>query len=192
MGQRVGYVRVSTIDQNLDRQLEGETLDKVFSDKASAKDINRPKLKEMLEYVREGDTIVVHSMDRLARNVDDLRRLVQSQTARGVCVHFIKENLTFTGAKDSLANLMLSVLGAVAEFERDLIRERQREGIAIAKKTGVYKGRKPALDTVKLSELRERVARGEKKAKIARHFNITRETLYKYLARLDGQEVRSA
>src|SRR5690348_15842367 len=182
MGQRVGYVRVSTIEQNLDRQLEGETLDKVFSDKASAKDNNRPKLKEMLEYVREGDTIVVHSMDRLARNVDDLCRLVQSQTARGVCVHFIKENLPFTGAKDSLANLMLSVLGVVAGFERNLIRERQREGIAIAKISGVYKGRKPAFDRVKLPELREQVARGENSAEISRHFNITRETLYKYLA----------
>src|SRR5690242_2125901 len=192
IGQRIGYVRVSTVDQNTDRQLDGEQLDKVFRDEVSGKDLNRPRLREMLAYVREGDTIVVHSMDRLARNVDDLRRLVQSQTARGVHVHFIKENLTFTGAKDSLANLMLSVLGAVAEFERDLLRERQREGIAIAKKSGVYKGRKPALDGVKISELRERVARGEKKAKIARHFNITRETLYKYLARLDGQEARLA
>src|SRR5689334_24284056 len=131
-------------------------------------------------------------MDRRARNVDDLRRIVLSETRRRVRIHFIKENLIFTGDESPMANLMLSVLGAVAEFERDLIRERQREGIAIAKRSGVYKGRKPALDGVKISELRERVARGEKKAKIARHFNITRETLYKYLARLDGQEARSA
>jgi len=180
-GQRVGYVRVSTIEQNNERQLDGIQLDRVFSDKASAKDTNRPKLKEMLEYVREGDTIVVHSMDRLARNVDDLRRIVQSQTKRGIRVQFIKENLTVAGEDSPMANLMLSVLGAVAQFERDLIRERQREGIAVAKKHGVYKGRKPMLDAAQVAQLHERIARGEKKAAVARELRISRETVYQYL-----------
>jgi DNA invertase Pin-like site-specific DNA recombinase len=121
-GQRIGYVRVSSYDQNEDRQLEhmGE-LDRVFIDKASGKNTERPRLQELLHYAREGDTIVVHSMDRLARNLDDLRQLVNAQTRRGICVQFIKENLIFTGEDAPMSNLMLSVLGAVVQFERDLI-----------------------------------------------------------------------
>jgi DNA invertase Pin-like site-specific DNA recombinase len=91
-GQRIGYVRVSSIDQNADSQLEHLHADKLFTDKASGKDTDRPQLLALLAYAREGDTIVVHSMDRLARNVDDLRRLVQEQTRRGIRVQFIKEN----------------------------------------------------------------------------------------------------
>jgi DNA invertase Pin-like site-specific DNA recombinase len=134
----------------------------------------------MLSYAREGDTIVVHSMDRLARNVDDLRRIVQQQTGRGVRMQFIKENLMFTGEDSPMANLMLSVLGAVAQFERDLIKERQREGIALAKQRGVYRGRKKALSEDRVAELRQRAAK-EKKATLAREFGISRETLYQYL-----------
>src|SRR5277367_684838 len=115
-GQRIGYIRVSSCDQNVDRQLEHLDVDRVFTDKASGKDTERPQLQAMVAYVREGDTIVVHSMDRLARNVDDLRRIVQQENRRGVCVQFVKENLTFTGEDAPLANLMLSVLGAVAQF----------------------------------------------------------------------------
>jgi len=144
----------------------------------------------MLEYVREGDTIVVHSMDRLARNVDDLRRLVLDATKRGIRVQFIKENLTFAGEDSPMANLMLSVLGAVAQFERDLIRERQREGIAVAKKHGIYKGRKPMLDAAQVAELHERIARGEKKAAVARDLKVSRETIYQYL--LDRREATPA
>src|SRR5690606_28953467 len=109
------------------------------------KDTDRPQLKALLAYAREGDTIVIHSMDRLARNVDDLRRVVQEQTRRGIRVQFLKENLLFTGEDSPMANLMLTVLGAVGQFERELIRERQREGIALAKQRGVYRGRKRAL-----------------------------------------------
>src|SRR6266705_5827031 len=114
-GQRIGYVRVSSDDQNEGRQLEqlGE-LDRLFVDKASGNNTERPKLQELLGYAREGDTIVVHSMDRLARNMDDLRQMVKTLAARGICVQFIKENLTFTGDDSPMANLMLSVLGAVA------------------------------------------------------------------------------
>jgi DNA invertase Pin-like site-specific DNA recombinase len=180
-GQRIGYVRVSSYDQNADRQLEHLVVDRVFTDKASGKDTQRPQLQALLSYAREGDTIVIHSMDRLARNVDDLRRIVQSETKRGIHLQFMKENLTFTGEDSPMANLMLSVLGAVAQFERDLIKERQREGIAIAKQRGVYRGRKKALPDEKVTALRIRANGGEKKAYLAREFGISRETLYQYL-----------
>ena len=147
-GQRIGYVRVSSFDQNPERQLEQIQVDKVFTDKASGKDTRRPELERLLAFVREGDTVVVHSMDRLARNLDDL---------------------------------MLSVMGAFAEFERALIRERQREGIALAKQRGAYRGRKKSLSSERIAELRQRVEAGEQKTKLAREFGISRETLYQYL-----------
>ena len=180
-GQRVGYVRVSTFDQNVDRQLEGQVLDRLFTDKASGKDVSRPQLEAMLTFVREGDIVVVHSMDRLARNLDDLRKLVQSLTMRGIRIEFVKENLSFSGEDSPMANLMLSVMGAFAEFERALIRERQREGIAIAKQRGAYRGRKRSLSDETIASLRSRVAAGEQKAAIARDMGISRETLYQYL-----------
>ncbi|MFG6447296.1 recombinase family protein [Roseateles sp. BYS180W] len=183
-GQRIGYVRVSSFDQNPDRQLEQAQVDKVFTDKASGKDTQRPELDALLTFVREGDTVVVHSMDRLARNLDDLRRLVQRLTKRGVRIEFVKECLTFTGEDSPMANLMLSVMGAFAEFERALIRERQREGIALAKQRGAYRGRKKSLSPDMVIELRQRADAGEQKAKLAREFGISRETLYQYL-RLD-------
>ena len=180
-GQRIGYVRVSAFDQNVDRQLEGLALDKIFTDKASGKDVNRPQLEAMLSFIREGDTAVVHSMDRLARNLDDLRKLVQLLTKRSIRIEFVKESLVFTGEDSPMANLMLSVMGAFAEFERALIRERQREGIAIAKQRGAYRGRKKSLSDDKVAELKQRVADGEQKAAIARDLGISRETLYQYL-----------
>ena len=180
-GQRVGYVRVSSFDQNPERQLEQVQVDKVFTDKASGKDAQRPQLDALLAFVREGDTVVVHSMDRLARNLDDLRRLVQKLTQRRVRIEFVKEHLTFTGEDSPMANLMLSVMGAFAEFERALIRERQREGIVLAKQRGAYRGRKKALSPEQAAELRQRAAAGEQKATLAREFGISRETLYQYL-----------
>ncbi|WP_043602402.1 recombinase family protein [Solidesulfovibrio magneticus] len=180
-GHRIGYVRVSSFDQNPERQLEHVQVDKVFTDKASGKDTRRPQLDALLAFVREGDTVVVHSMDRLARNLDDLRRLVHSLTQRGVRIEFVKESLSFTGEDSPMANLMLSVMGAFAEFERALIRERQREGISLAKQRGAYRGRKKALAQDRVLELRRRVAAGEKKAPLAREFGISRETLYQYL-----------
>lgn len=182
-GQRVGYVRVSSADQNVDRQLEGLVADRLFIDRVSGKDTNRPQLQELLAYVREGDTIVVQSMCRLARNVDDLRRIVLEQTRRGVTLQFLKEHLTFNGLYSPMADLMLSVLGAVAQFERDLIRERQREGIALAKQRGIYRGRQKALSDDRAQDLRDRVAAGEKKARLAKEYGISRETLYQYLQR---------
>ncbi len=171
LGHRIGYIRVSTFDQNPERQLENIPTDKVFIDKASGKDIQRPQLDALLSFVREDDTVVVHSMDRL----------VQDLTKRGVRIEFVKESLTFTGEDSPMANLMLSVMGAFAEFERALIRERQREGIALAKLRGVYRGRKKALSTEEVTDLRRRVAAGEQKAKLAREFGISRETLYHYV-----------
>lgn len=180
-GQAVGYVRVSSLLQNTARQLDEVQLDKVFEDRASGKDTQRPQLVACLAHLREGDTLHVHSMDRLARNVDDLRRLVKDLTARGVAVRFHKEGLTFTGEDSPMANLLLSMLGAVAEFERALILERQREGIAVAKTQGVYKGRKPSLSSVQADELRARAASGESKSELARAFNVSRDTVYTYL-----------
>ena len=153
-GHRIGYVRVSSFDQNPERQLEQTQVSKVFTDKASGKDTQRPQLEALLSFVREGDTVVVHSMDRLARNLDDLRRLVQKLTQRGVRIEFLKEGLVFTGEDSPMANLMLSVMGAFAEFERALIRERQREGIALAKQRGAYRGRKKALSDEQAATLR--------------------------------------
>jgi DNA invertase Pin-like site-specific DNA recombinase len=168
------------VDQNELRQLEGVELDKKFVDKASGKDVKRPQLQAALDYLREGDVLVIHSMDRLARNLDDLRKIVLGLTQRGVIVEFEKEHLTFTSEDNAMSNLLLSVMGAFAEFERSLIRERQREGIALAKRAGVYKGRKPSLTPERAEELRSRVAAGEKRAALAREFGISRETLYTY------------
>ena len=181
-GQVVGYVRVSTVDQNTERQLEGVAVDRTFTDKASGKDANRPALQEALRFVREGDTLIVHSMDRLARSVPDLRSIVDDLGSRGVKVQFVKESLTFDqGSGSPMSMLMLNVLGAVAEFERSLIRERQREGIAIAKAKGVYKGRAKALSDDEAKEIREQAIAGVPKAELARAYGVSRETLYQYL-----------
>ena len=180
-GHRIGYVRVSSFDQNPERQLDQVQVDKLFTDKASGKDTHRPALEALLSFARDGDTVVVHSMDRLARNLDDLRRLVRTLTKRGIRIEFVKESLSFTGEDSPMANLLLSVMGAFAEFERALIGERQREGIALAKQRGVYRGRKKALTTEQAAKLRNRAAAGEQKAMLAREFCISRETLYQYL-----------
>ncbi len=122
-GQRIGYVRVSSIDQNDQRQLVGIELDDTYTDKASGKDVHRPQLKALLKHVRLGDTVIVHSLDRLARSLDDLRKIVSDLTGRGVQVRFVKESLTFTGEDSAMSNLLLSVIGAFAEFDRSLIKE---------------------------------------------------------------------
>ncbi|MBC7591422.1 MAG: recombinase family protein [Salinibacterium sp.] len=147
----------------------------------TGKDLNRPALAELIKFVRDGDTVLVHSMDRLARNLEDLRSIVRRLTAKKVRVEFMKEQLSFTGDDNAMANLLLNVMGAFAEFERALIRERQREGIALAKKRGVYRGRSPSLDAARAAELREKVAAGVPKAVLARQYGISRETVYAYL-----------
>ena len=180
-GQVVGYRRVSTLDQNTTRQLDGVELNKVFEDKLSGKDTNRPALAAMLSHVREGDTVVVHSLDRLGRNLDDLRRIVMDLTGRGVRVKFIKENLEFSGDDSPMSMLLLNIMASFAQFERELIKERQREGITIAKREGRYRGRKPALTPETISAIRKRIEAGEQKADLAREFNISRMTLYSAL-----------
>ena len=182
-GQLVGYQRVSSLDQKELRQLDGVTLDKRFVDKAPGKDLHRPELEQLTAYVREGDTVICHSMDRLARNLDDLRKVVLGFTDRGVHVRFEKENLTFTGEDSPMSHLLLSVMGAFAQFERDLIRERQRDGIALAKlREGAYVGRKPSLNPAQAEDLRRRVAAGESKTALAGELGISRMTLYRYAA----------
>lgn len=180
--QRIGYIRVSTVDQNSDRQLDGVQLDRVFTDQASGKDTNRPQLQEAIKYARDGDSLVVHSMDRLARNVEDMLRLVRELNAKGVSVEFVNENMSFSADRDDpRSTLMFTLLGAFAQFERSMIRERQKEGVAIAKAKGVYKGGKPKLNDEQVNNLKHLVKTGIPKAQVARQFGISRETLYQYL-----------
>ncbi|WP_016955807.1 recombinase family protein [Catenovulum agarivorans] len=138
---KVGYIRVSTVEQNTDRQLAGVKVDKVFEDKCSGKDTNRPALKQLLDYVRAGDEIHVHDISRLARNLEDLLNIVKSVNKKGISIHFHKESLAFTGEANPMQDLMLSLLGSVYQFERSMLKERQLEGIAQAKAKGKYKGR---------------------------------------------------
>lgn len=184
-GKKVGYVRVSTVEQNESRQLDGVELDKTFVDKASGRDRDRPELVKLLDYVREGDTVYVHSLDRLGRNVDDLRDLITELTGQGVEVRIVKQGLTFTPDDQSPMNrLMLTMLGAFAEFELAMIRERQAEGIAKAKKAGKYKGRKAVLTPEQAQEIAQRHAggAGEGITALAKEFGIARQTVYRYLA----------
>lgn len=182
-GMRIGYVRVSTIDQKVDRQLNGIKLDKVFTDKISGKIIDREQFNLMMDFIREGDILIVHSMDRLARNLDHLRSIVSTLTKKGVSVQFIKESLTFTGEDSPMAHLLLSVMGAISEFEHSLIKERQREGIAIAKTKGAYKGRKRNLNSDQIKQLKEWVEMGKRKTWIAQQLNLERTSIYRYLKR---------
>lgn len=180
-GQRVGYKRVSTIDQNPARQPEGVEVDRTFTDKVSGKNTDWPQLQEMLAYIREGDTVVVHSLDRLARNLVDLHDIVKTITDKKAAVTFVSENLTFTGDDSPLSVLLLQVLGAFAQFQRMIIREAQREGIAIAKRNGVYKGRKKVLSTEDVATVLQRISAGDHKAQIARDLGVSRKTLYQHV-----------
>ncbi|RRA49938.1 recombinase family protein [Acidipila sp. EB88] len=181
-GQMIGYRRVSTVEQNTARQLDGQTCDEIFEDKASGKDAGRPELRRMMQHARKGDVVLVHSMDRLARNVDDLRKIVSELNTKGVEVRFLKEALSFTGQQNPMSEMMLSILGAVAQFERSMILERQREGVAIAKAAGKYRGGVAKLKSEQVEKLKALLAGGMPKARAAREFGITRQTLYSYIA----------
>jgi DNA invertase Pin-like site-specific DNA recombinase len=182
-GQRIGYVRVSSGDPHPEQQLAQVTVDRVFTDHASYTDLHRPAREQTLAYLRTGDTLVVQRMDRLARNLAELRRLVQQLTQRGVSITFVEEAMTFTGEDSPGVVRLLALLDALAGFERARITERQREGIALAKQRGVYRGRKQTLSPAQAAELRRRVESGEPKTALAREFGISRETLYQYVKR---------
>ena len=162
---RIGYVRVSSLDQNPDRQIEdlkAQQVEKIFMDKISGKNTDRPELQRMLSCIREGDTLIVHSLDRLARNLADLLTMVQELTGRGVSVIFTTERLSFEAGADAspTSKLMLSMIGVFAEFERSMIKRRQQEGIALAKERGVYTGRKRSVSDETLQKVKDMVEQG--------------------------------
>lgn len=171
----IGYVRVSSVDQNTARQLDGIDLDDVFTDKVSGATTDRPELQAMLRHVRRGDTLHVHSIDRLARSLEDLLSLVKELIDRGVTVHFHKEQLLFTGEANPMQELMLSLLGSVAQFERSMIKERQREGIEKAKAAGVYTGRAKTIDDEAIREAMN--APGASYRKVAKALNVSLSTV---------------
>ncbi len=180
----IGYIRVSSVLQkNTERQLYGIQLDKVFEDKCSGKDTNRPQLQACLNYLRDSssDVFHIHSIDRLARNLRDLLNIIETVLSKGVTIHFHKENLIFTPDKNNpTQTLYLNILGAVAEFERELIRERQREGIAIARMRNAYKnvGRKKSLSSEQITEIKSKKEMGVPVTKLAKDYKVSRQTIY--------------
>lgn len=185
-GKNVGYVRVSTTDQNTARQLDGVTLDRVFEERASAKSTDRPVLQECLRYLRDGDALFVHSIDRLARNLADLERIVSDLNSRGVEVRFLKENLTFKGNEEPMSVLLLQLLGSFSQFERAIIRERANEGIKAAQKRGVRFGRPTKLTEAQKDEIRSRAVWGTSKKALAQEFGISTQLIYVVLK--EGRE----
>ncbi|WP_022661651.1 recombinase family protein [Paucidesulfovibrio longus] len=181
MSKHIGYIRVSTLDQNTERQLDGVDLDKIYEEKISGATTKRPQLQACLDYLRDADTLHIHSMDRLARSMRDIEDTVKELTERGVTVQFHKEGWVFNGKMDATQTLLFQMLGAVSQFERSIIRERQAEGIAKAKAKGKYKGRKPKLSEEEMSEIKLRSEEGEEKKTLAEEFGISRQTLYRLI-----------
>ncbi len=179
--QNIAYKRVSSFDQSTDRQLDGMTFDKVFEEKISAKNSKRPQLQAMLQYIREGDHVYVHSLDRLARNLKDLLDIVNDITAKGCTVHFVTNSMEFSqDSANPMAKLMLQVLGEIHEFEQQVIRARQKEGIEAAKKRGQYKpGRPKKLCGEKLENCRKMMSQGIPISKIASELGVSRSTIFR-------------
>lgn len=179
---KVAYVRVSTVEQNEARQIEALKkfdIEKWFTEKVSGKDTNRPELKNLLEFVREGDTVYIHDFSRLARSTKDLLDIVEQLNNKGVHLVSNKENID---SSTPTGKLMLTMIGAIAEFERTNLLERQREGIAIAKENGVYKGRKAIeIDERFKSEYERYMKREITKKELASILNISRPTLDKMI-----------
>ncbi len=174
---KLGYVRVSSVDQNTARQLSGVECDKIFTDKCSGNSTARPELEALRDYAREGDIVLVHDISRLARNIEDLINLIRLFNAKGVAVQFQKENLKFTADQSNpINNLMLNLLGCVYQFEREMMLERQREGIAKAKAAGKYKGKPKTVDRERIWSLLEE---GMSIRKIASEMNISPVTVQK-------------
>lgn len=178
---QVAYIRVSSSGQKFHRQIEAiGNVDKLFEEKQSGKNINdRPVFQQCMEYLREGDTLLVHSIDRAARSVTDLHKIVDTLKKKRVCIKFIKENLTFTpDSTDARSTLYLYLLGAISQFERELIRERQKEGIAAAQALGKPYGRKKTFSKEQCMEIAARVKAGEKVATLAKELRVSRNTIY--------------
>ncbi|WP_341232343.1 recombinase family protein [uncultured Methylophaga sp.] len=178
--KRIGYIRVSTVDQNSERQLDGIELDEVFEDKCSGKDTNRPQLQALLKYVRKGDEVNVHDISRMARNLEDLISLVKLLNGKGVSIKFHKESLTFTGEQNAMQELLLGVLGAVYQFERSMLLERQREGIQKAKEAGKYKGRPQEVNQEEILTL---LGRGVSIRKTAAELGVSVSTVQRVKAK---------
>ncbi|MBN46062.1 MULTISPECIES: recombinase family protein [unclassified Methylophaga] len=178
--KRIGYIRVSTVDQNSERQLDGIELDEVFEDKCSGKDTNRPNLQALLKYVRKGDEVHVHDISRMARNLEDLISLVKLLNSKGVSIQFHKESLTFTGEQNAMQELLLGVLGSVYQFERSMLLERQREGIQKAKEAGKYKGRPQEVDQAVILKL---LASGVSIRKTAAELGVSVSTVQRVKAK---------
>lgn len=180
-GQVVGYVRVSTLDQKIYRQLVDMHLHRTFTDFASGKDTDRPQLTQMIAYVREGDTVVVHSMDRLAPNLEDLRRLVRELTEKGGRIQFLKEGLTFTAEESPMSQLLLNVMGSFAKWSTRSSASANEKASRSRKRKGAYKGRKRALTAEQVEEVVASVRVGFKKTALARKLRVSRETIHRYL-----------
>jgi len=188
MSKNVGYIRVSSVGQSTARQLESVQLDKVYIDKTSGKDTKRPQLQACMDYVREDDVLHVHSIDRLARNLMDLQRIIEELNNKDVTVYFHKEQLKFSPDSDSaIAKLQLQLMGAFAQFERSLIKERQLEGIAAAKAAGKHLGRRAILSADQVNEIRDKVKEGCLKKDLAVEYGVSRQTIYKALAKTKGK-----
>ena len=179
---KLGYVRVSTVEQNEERQLETMKkfeVEKVFSEKVSAKDTRRPKLQEMMEFARDGDTIYIHDFSRLARNTQDLLNIVEALNVKGVHLVSSKENID---TSTNFGKLMITFLAAIYEFERANLLERQRDGIAVAKKLGKYKGRKKVPKPDNFKEVYKKWLNREIKSNAAiRELNISEYAFYKFV-----------
>ena len=175
----VAYIRVSSASSNIDRQLDDLQFDKTYTDESSGGSKQRPALTEMIDYVRKGDTVHVHSIDRLARDLRHLLDILMTLNDRGVGVRFHKENLSFTGEDNPMQKMQIQIMGSVAEFERSIIRERQAEGIAKAKARGVYKGRKRSVDHEKVRQLK---GEGMGATAIAKKVGIARGHVYRILS----------
>ncbi len=185
-GQKLAYIRVSSIDQNTDRQLAGMEFDETFTDKCSGSTAKREALTQLKSHCRKGDSLYCHSIDRLARNLSDLLLLVEFFIDKGVDVHFEKESLSFTGEDNPFQKLQLQIIGSCAEFERAMIRARQREGIATRKAKGLPVGRKSVVSDKMRKGIIQASSKGVTKTDIAKQFGIGRATVYRILERITG------
>jgi DNA invertase Pin-like site-specific DNA recombinase len=187
MGENIGYIRVSTTEQNIERQLVAFepfniNPDNVFIDKLSGKDRNRPALESMIKYARKGDVVYVKSFDRLGRNMIDVLQIVKDINSKGASLHIINGGYVYSGDDTPMMVLLMGISASIAEFERAMIRERSLEGIANAKLIpGKYVGRKHELTEDQLLDIKKCIELGGKPAVVARDFKISRTTIYKII-----------